>query len=30
MLHMGQKQADLIHVEIENLLKNGAIQQTEH
>ena len=28
--HMGQEQADLIHVEIENMLKKGAIQQTEH
>ena len=28
--HMGQEQADLIQVEIENMFKNGAIQQTEH
>ena len=27
---MGQEQADLIQVEIENMLKKGAIQQTEH
>ena len=28
--HMGQEQAHLIQVEIENMLKKGAIQQTEH
>ena len=28
--HMGQEQADLIQVETENMLKKGAIQQTEH
>ena len=28
--HMGQKQGDLIQVETENMLKKGAIQQTEH
>ena len=28
--HMDQEQADLILVEIENMLKKGAIQQTEH
>ena len=27
--HMGHEQADLIHVKIENMLKKGAIQQTE-
>ena len=30
MPHMGQEQADLIQVEIENMLKKEAIQQTEH
>ena len=28
--HMGQEQADLTQVEIENMLKKEAIQQTEH
>ena len=28
--HMGHEQADLIHVKIENMLKKGAIHQTEH
>ena len=27
---MGQEQTDLIQVDIENILKKGAIQQTEH
>ena len=30
MPHIGQEQADLIQVEIDNMLKKGAIQQTEH
>ena len=30
MPHMGQEQADLIQVEIENMFKKEAIQKTEH
>ena len=28
--HMGQEEVALINVEIENILKNGATQQTKH
>ena len=30
MPHIGQEQADLLQVEIDNMLKKGAVQQTEH